>query len=202
MKTDNTEYLKKLFEEWQRDKDERARTVLLEQIYADLHDLASAVLRRGPASEYTRTTQLAHDFIANKFVEFDGLDWRGRASFYKLLSKAMRRFLIDASRKKGAQIGIELPDGLVVSDPSPHAVYVYNEAIERLESIRAHWAVLVDSRVLLELPWADIEKCANADPTFSVLKERDIPHLKYEFRKAKAWLKRGFSDQSGERQAR
>jgi ECF sigma factor len=179
-----------LFSKWQGQQDEGSRNQLLEAIYGDLRKLAAGMLQLRRNGPYTRPTELANAFIERKFLLYSRLNWLGRAQFYSLLSVAMRRFLIDASRQWVDALGLDVIEDKAGGGSSDHAAALaYQEAIEGVSRVKPHWGLLLDWRITLELSWEDIHSLAANAAEFEHLDSRDVQSLKYEFRKAKAWLK-------------
>lgn len=91
----------KIIEEW-RDGDASAFDRLLPLIYEDLRRIARRHLRRqGMVGGTISTTALVHELYL-KIADRDEAEWRDRAHFFAVASRAMRHILIDYVRHKGA----------------------------------------------------------------------------------------------------
>lgn len=75
---------------------------LLPLVYEELRRLARRHLRRERADHTLDTTGLVHE-VYLKLVDQTAVEWRDRAQFFGLASKAMRHLLIDHARRKNAQ---------------------------------------------------------------------------------------------------
>ncbi|MEJ2206408.1 MAG: sigma-70 family RNA polymerase sigma factor [Gemmatimonadota bacterium] len=71
-------------------------------LYERLRQVANAHLRGGPEGSTVSTTALVHEAYV-KLVDAERVDWRDRAHFLSLASRAMRQILIDHARKHRAQ---------------------------------------------------------------------------------------------------
>lgn len=82
--------------------DGAAADALFPIIYEDLRRLAQSYLGRERAGHTLQATALVHEAYL-RLVEVDGDSLEGRAHFFRLAARAMRRLLIDHARQRQAQ---------------------------------------------------------------------------------------------------
>lgn len=139
------------------DGDDAAYAELFEAIYADLHRRA----RRwsGEAGATLSTTALVHE----AFVSLAGarLTLNDRAHFFRLAARAMRRVLIDASRRRSAAKrgrGVRpLPIDTSLVGPSQDIdLLALDQALEQLGAEEPRLAQVVELHFHAGLPFAEI----------------------------------------------
>jgi RNA polymerase sigma factor (TIGR02999 family) len=139
-----------------RDGDASAREALARAVYDELHQLASAYLRRERADHTWQPTALVHEAYL-RLAGQDAVVWQNRAHFFGIASQIMRRLLVDharrahAKRRDGGQpvtLDVALHDGqaAVAQD-----VLDVHEALERLARFDARQARLVELRFFVGL---------------------------------------------------
>jgi len=116
--------------------DQAALDRLVPAVYAELHRLAHARMRREAPGHLLQTTALVHEAflrLAGGDTQGRAVLWKNRLHFYAVAAKVMRRVLVDAARRRGAdRRGGDSPhlpfdEGLVAS-PQP------NDALLDLEN--------------------------------------------------------------------
>lgn len=190
-----------LLAEW-RDGDERAFAQLSSLLYDELRELAHRHLRRERADHTIQKTALVHEVFV-RLVGQHSVDWQGRAHFFGLASRLMRRILVDYARaraadKRGGGAPVVSLDELAQPQDEPSApdrtptalqhldthtqddVPAIDAVLERLEQIDARQAQIVEMRYFGGLT---IEQTAQA------LDISDAT-VKREWTLARAWLKR------------
>lgn len=75
---------------------------LLELVYDALHDLAARHLRRERRDHTLQPTALVHEAYL-RLVGQDRVEWKGRAHFLSVASRAIRRILVDHARGRNRQ---------------------------------------------------------------------------------------------------
>ena len=68
-------------------------------IYEELHRLAQQRLRREPDGHTLTPTALVHEAYM-RLIDYNRVEWAGRAHFLAVASTAMRRILVDHARSK------------------------------------------------------------------------------------------------------
>lgn len=164
---------------------------LLPQVYDELRRIAGARLRRERPDHTLHATDIVHEAFM-KLMPLDRVDWKDRAHFFAIASRAMRNVLIDHALRRGAvkrgggaapvplddvQLGVEQPvDDLIA----------LSRALEELEKIDERQARVVECRFFGGL---DIEETAEALGISPATVSRD-----WAF--ARAWLHRALSAES------
>lgn len=139
-----------LVQRW-RGGDEAALTELTEYLYDELRQLAHSHMQRETGGDHTLgTTGLVHEV----YVQLAGRtapDWRGRASFFALVSTVMRHVLVDYARRRlagkrgGGDLHVELTDDLA-SPTTSFDLLAVNDALERLSAHDQRLARVVECR--------------------------------------------------------
>jgi RNA polymerase sigma factor (TIGR02999 family) len=127
-------------------------------VYDELRRLARAHRRRWQGDETLDTTALVHEAYL-RLVDQSSPDWKDRAHFLAVASRAMRHILIDyararRARKRGGsrerlsveQMEAALERGSDVSDASAEALVALEEALQRLERQNPRQARIVECR--------------------------------------------------------
>ena len=81
--------------------DAAALEPLLARVYRELRRIARHRLRRERAGHTLAATELVHEAFL-KLVPLERVDWRNRAHFYAIASRAMRNVLVDHAVRRGA----------------------------------------------------------------------------------------------------
>jgi RNA polymerase sigma factor (TIGR02999 family) len=171
--------------------DDAAYAELFEEIYADLHRRARCW--SGDAGATLSTTALVHE----TFVSLAGarLTLNDRAHFFRLAARAMRRVLIDASRRRSAAkrgSGVRpLPiDTSLVAPGHDIDLLALDQALEQLGAEEPRLAQVVELHFHAGLPFAEIA-------TLLDLSERTVAR---DWRAARALLHDALEDaQAGNR---
>ncbi|HVO09126.1 MAG TPA: sigma-70 family RNA polymerase sigma factor [Vicinamibacteria bacterium] len=142
-----------LLRDWQGG-DARALERLIPLVYDELHALASRHLSRERPGHTLQTTALVHE----AYLRLAGqrrVDWQGRAHFFGIAARLMRRILVDHARrerrkKRGARAA-HLPIGAAVGVAAPAAVdavdaCALDRALSRLEGADPQQARIVELR--------------------------------------------------------
>jgi RNA polymerase sigma-70 factor, ECF subfamily len=123
---------------------------LLPIVYAELHRLASAYMRRERPDHTLQATALINEAYL-RLVQED-VDWNNRAHFIGFAAHVMRRVLVDHARARNAEHRggglnrVELQDEMFVSPERLEQVALVDEALERLEKKNPRQARVVEMR--------------------------------------------------------
>lgn len=123
---------------------------LLPIVYAELHRLASAYMRRERPDHTLQATALINEAYL-RLVQED-VDWNNRAHFIGFAAHVMRRVLVDHARARNAEHRggglnrVELQDEMFVSPERLEQVTLVDEALERLEKKNPRQARVVEMR--------------------------------------------------------
>lgn len=139
--------------------DENAYGELFELVYADLHRRA----RRwgGAAGATLSTTALVHETFLN--LAGARLALNDRAHFFRIAARAMRRVLIDASRRRDAQKrgggmhGLTLDTSLAAPGRDIDLIAL-DQALERLAVTEPRLAQVVELHFYAGLEFAEIAR--------------------------------------------
>jgi RNA polymerase sigma factor (TIGR02999 family) len=134
---------------WQ-DGDLAARDDLISSLYAELHRLAGAYLRRERPDHSLTPTALVHEAYL-KLDHQQRVDWKSRAHFFSIASHMMRRVLVDHARaraavKRGEHLTLALDDvDVAVAGPSVDILAVHR-ALEKLAALDPRQSRLIELR--------------------------------------------------------
>jgi RNA polymerase sigma-70 factor (ECF subfamily) len=133
-----------------KEGDAQAAESLLPLIYAELHRLAKAYMRRERADHTLQATALINEAYLRLVGE--DIDWNSRAHFIGLAAHVMRRVLVDYARSRNAeQRGgglnrVEMQEELAISPQQLDEVADLDEALSRLEKANPRQARVVELR--------------------------------------------------------
>jgi RNA polymerase sigma factor (TIGR02999 family) len=130
--------------------DPKAAAELLPLVYDELRKLAAVRMAEEKPGQTLEATALVHE----AYLSLVGTDqpWNGRGHFFAAAAEAMRRILVDAARRKraevhgGDRVQRDLPADLVAPEPRRDDLIAIDEAITRLEQHDANTARLVKLR--------------------------------------------------------
>lgn len=158
---------------------------LLELVYAELHRVASGLLRHERAGHTLQPTVLVHEAWF-KLVGQREVDWQGRAHFFALAARLMRRILVDHARSRhrlkrgGAQVRVSLDDNQPLTPESGDDVLAVHDALKRLAELDDRQARIVELRFFGGL---------SVDEVAAVLQVSKRT-VEADWTLAKAWLRR------------
>lgn len=131
--------------------DREALAKLLPIVYDELRQHAAHLMRRERAGHTLQPTALVHEAFM-KLVQQERVHWTGRAHFFAVASKLMRRILVDHARahltdKRGGGVDrISIEEGLRLSVGSDADVLAVDRALERLATLDPRQAEIVTLR--------------------------------------------------------
>jgi RNA polymerase sigma factor (TIGR02999 family) len=168
--------------------EEAAKSHLLEVVYGELRRLARARLRRERADHTLSPTALVHEAYV-RLIDQQRVQWQGRAHFFAVAARIMRRILIDHARahraaKRGADIRIPAARAEGVALPRDLDVLALDEALDRLAALDRRQSELVELRFFGGL---------NVEETAEVLAVSPVT-VKRDWALARAWLYRELRD--------
>ena len=130
--------------------DNAAAERLLPLVYAELHRVANAYMRRERPDHTLQPTALINEAYLRLIQE--DVDWNSREHFIGFAAHVMRRVLVDYARARNAdQRGgkrerVELQDQLAISPARLEEVTLLDEALDRLEKHNPRQAKVVELR--------------------------------------------------------
>lgn len=145
----------RLLIEWRGGRAE-ALDQLMPLVYRELHTRASRYLSSERRAHTLQPTALVHEAYL-RLAGTQDVDWQGRAHFFAIAARVMRRILVDHARNEhrqkrgGGQALIQLdgPDGLDVPAPNPvdaTDTLALDVALSQLEQLDRQQAQVVELR--------------------------------------------------------
>lgn len=131
--------------------DASALTDVFPLIYAELHRLAQRQLRREPDGHTLSPTALVHEAYM-RLVDYQRIEWSGRAHFMAVATTAMRRILVDYARshrsvkRGGALRRVPLDSVELGTEDRAELLIALDEALGRLKELDARQAQVVECR--------------------------------------------------------
>ncbi len=173
-----------LLQEWSDGSDD-AFERLIPLVYDDLSRIARRQLR-GERPDHTLSTRaLVHESYLN-LVGKPGSEWRGRAQFFAVASRAMRRVLIDhargrrAARRGGGVAPVTWTDGVGSEERDLDQLLALDEALSALSERHPRMGRIVECRFFAGMT---VEATAEVLDTSTRTVERDWSRAKaYLFR--------------------
>ncbi|MCC5869332.1 MAG: sigma-70 family RNA polymerase sigma factor [Gammaproteobacteria bacterium] len=172
-----------LLERW-RAGDEAAFAALVPIVYDTLRRLAARHLASESPSHTWQPTDLVHEAFL-QIADAD-VDWNGRAHFYAVAARQMRRLLVDHARGKrrskrgGELIRVTLVEEALPADADEFNLLDIEAALERLTQNDARKAEIIELHVFGGLTYDEIGQLLDISPAT----------VKRDLRFAKAWLAR------------
>jgi RNA polymerase sigma factor (TIGR02999 family) len=130
--------------------DPQAAESLLPLVYAELHRLAKAYMRRERPDHTLQATALINEAYLRLVGE--DIDWNSRAHFIGLAAHVMRRVLVDyarahnAEQRGGGLQRVEMQDELAISAEQLDQVEHLDEALKKLERENPRQSRVVELR--------------------------------------------------------
>jgi RNA polymerase sigma factor (TIGR02999 family) len=166
-----------------KEGDQTAESELATEVYDELRRLAARYMRRERNDHTLQPTALVHEAFL-KLFEFRDIDWQGRAHFFAVASRMMRRVLVDHARrihagKRGGDRGdVPLDSAFLYAEERPAELIALDEALQRLSELDPRQCRVVELRFFGGL---SVEEAAEV----LGVSERTI---KREWGVARAWL--------------
>jgi RNA polymerase sigma-70 factor, ECF subfamily len=162
---------------------QNAAEKLIPLVYDELKRLARGYMRRERPGHTLQTTALVHEAYI-KLVRQERVRWEGRAHFFGIAAKLMRRILVDHARRHlrqkhgGATVTIQVDEGLAFSPEQSADLVGLDEALRRLAKLDARQSRIVELRFFAGLT---VEETAE----FLGISQKTV---KRDWSVAKAWL--------------
>ncbi len=122
MSTASTHDVTRLLQAWSGGSPQ-ASEQLLALIYNDLRRIAREYMRRERADHTLQPTALVHEAYL-RLTRGESIEWQGRAHFFSLAARAMRRVLVNHARdrhrlkREGGEVVISLADAGEIGQPT------------------------------------------------------------------------------------
>lgn len=139
-----------LLQEWS-EGDENALARLMPLVHDELHRLAHQHMRRESAGHVLQTSALINEAYL-RLVDQPQIRWRGRAHFFGIAARIMRRILVDDARKRnaakrgGSIIQVPLDEANTIVQEQAANVAALDGALQRLEAIDERQGRIVELR--------------------------------------------------------
>ncbi len=166
-----------------RSGDRAALDRLMPVVYRELRRLARRHLRLQSPRHTLQTMDLVNEAYL-KLAHARRMDWKDRAHFLSVASRAMRFVLVDHARKRGYAkrganaVRVSLDDAFVVSEQRGAELLAIDEALSRLTKLDPRKGQIVELRYFGGL---------SIEETADVL-EISAGTVNREWAKARAWL--------------
>lgn len=161
----------------------------MDVVYAALHRIAKSHLCKERSDHTLQPTALVNEAYLKLFGRSE-IEFVDRAHFFAVVSRAMRRILVDHARARAARRG----DGRVQLDP---AIEIESDTghqqIQLLELDLAMDALARENRSLAELIEMRYFGGMTAEETAEVV-ARSVHVVRHELRLAHAWLRRALQE--------
>lgn len=124
---------------------------LFQAVYAELHRIAAAKMRRQRPDHTLQPTALVHEAYL-RLIGSPEASWKDRSHFLAAASRAMRSILVDFARSRGAQKRgggrkrITLDEHLHAEPRTPDDVVAVHEALVKLEAVDPQGSRVVELR--------------------------------------------------------
>jgi len=169
-----------------RGGDASARGELLDVVYQNLHRIAESQLRKERPDHTLQPTALVNEAYLKLFGHSE-IEFADRAHFFAVVSRAMRRILVDHARARAAA---RRNDGKVQLDTSiEFAAGAATEPMQLLDLDLALDALARERGSLAELIEMRYFGGMTAEET-AVVVGRSVHVVRHELRLAHAWLRR------------
>ena len=142
---------------------------LLPRVYDELRGIARNRLRRERPDHTLATTELVHEAFL-KLMPFDRVDWRGRAHFFAVASRAMRNVLVEyaerrnALKRGGGAVAFTLDEHDGATEQPVDELIALSDALRRLEQMDARQARVVECRYFGGLSLDETAAALNISP--------------------------------------
>jgi RNA polymerase sigma factor (TIGR02999 family) len=127
----------------------QARDELAQVVYQELRKRAAAYLRRERADHSLQPTALVHEAFV-RLMGQNRVAWQGRAHFFAIASRMMRRVLVDHARErltaKRDAVRVELDDAMASAEPAHCEVLLLDQALNELARLDPRQAHVVELR--------------------------------------------------------
>lgn len=186
MCADDTHGVTALLGRWQ-EGDGGALDDLIPVVYAELRRLANAQLRRDPGATIQPTELIAEAYLA--LVGASSISWQGRAHFFSIAARTMRRVLVERFRRRtadkrgGDRDAITLDEALVGDTGRTLDLEKLDDALRELEVLDSRQAEIVTLKFFGGLQVEEIAAVLSLSPRT----------VKREWAMARLWLYRSLS---------
>jgi RNA polymerase sigma factor (TIGR02999 family) len=165
--------------------DSTAEEALMQQVYVELHRIASARLRSERAEHTLQPTALVHEAYI-RLCGNGSVNFNDSTHFFRIAARLMRRILVDYARQKNAgkrpdrRLAVSLDDAIdLASDQCSNALEV-NSLLDRLAELSPRQAQVVELRYFGGLTEEEV----------AVAVERNVRTVRRDWNIARAWFRK------------
>ena len=176
-----------LLDDW-RQGDEEALSRLMQLIYGELEQLATAHLRRERRDHTLQTSALVNEAYL-RLLGQQHVKWQNRAHFYAIAARMMRRILANHARDRvtakrgGGAAHLPLEETALSGEESLAETLAVDEALRGLASVHPQQAQVVEMRYFGGMKSEEIAEVLGVS----------VPTVSRRWRVARAWLYRSLS---------
>src|SRR5260370_8954291 len=173
-----------LLQRWS-DGDQQALDSLTPLCYGDIRRLANYYVKQEATAQTLQSTALVHE-VYLRLCRQEDPHWEGRAHFFAVAAKMIRRILVDHARRKlagkrgGRLHPDQLDEALTLPVSSNLDLFALDESLKALAEFAARKCQVVEMRFFADLSAKDI-----ANVLYST-----EPTLRRDSHIARAWLYR------------
>jgi RNA polymerase sigma factor (TIGR02999 family) len=159
------------------------KQLLADLVYADLRRIARHIMASERPGHTLQATALATDAYLS-LIQGHDIQWCDRFHFFAVASRAMRRVLVDHSRRKQAQKRgagwqrLDAADAAVIPVRDTEELLALDEALDRLERLDPRQSQIVELRYFGGL----------TEEETAELLDISVRTVKREWSMARAWL--------------
>jgi len=171
--------------------DSQALERLAPLVESELRKLARAYLsHEGPGHSLEPTALINEAYL--RLIEWKAVEWQGRAHFYAVAAKLMRRVLVNHAESRGAQkrggsaVQVSLMEAAGVAHAPSAEILALNSALDKLAQFDPRKSQLVELRFFAGLNNEEAAEVLGSSPRT----------LNREWNLARAWLFRELRGQS------
>ncbi len=146
-------------------------------LYAELRVLAERLMRSERRDQTLQPTALVNEAYV-RLLGNSPIEWNGRAHFYAVAARQMRRLLIDAGRRRPRKVNFTLGEPIVSGRESTIDLLNLDEALQELAKHDQREATVVELKFFGGMSDEDIARILE-------ISERTVRN---DWRHARAWL--------------
>jgi RNA polymerase sigma factor (TIGR02999 family) len=187
MSVTSTQEITQLLVAWNKG-DVKALEQLTPLVHAELHRLAKRQMAGERPGHILQTTALVNEAYL-RLIDWQNVEWRGRAHFFGLAAQIMRRVLVDFARaqrreKRGGEaLRISLTEAANIGCERNADLVALDDALEALEKLDARQARVVELRFFAGMSYEETAEALNVS----------VGTVRRDWSFAQAWLFRELS---------
>src|ERR1051326_1932074 len=174
-----------------REGDRKALDELMPLVYRELRARAASYLRRERPDHTLQSTALVNEAYL-RLVDYDRIDWRGRAHFLGVAATVIRQILLDHARGRlrgkrgGGRLVLQLEENLVGAAEKEVSLLALEDASQDLARLDAQQSKIVELRFFGGLSIEEIAEVLGVSEST----------VKRDWAVARSWLSRELTSRS------